>query len=96
MSQVYANGIRNIDLHFIIRKLAAPVIAVLLVSLCVPYVIATGVVPVIGMSKTLGVCMCSVYVLIYMENITGVCCFYDPAKGRSKRGGQTCLTFKNL
>lgn len=46
--QVYANGIRNIDLQFIIRKLAAPVISVLLLSLCVPYVIATGVVPTVG------------------------------------------------
>ncbi|MGH0142938.1 UNVERIFIED_CONTAM: hypothetical protein FKN15_030513 [Acipenser sinensis] len=48
--QVYANGIRNIDLHFIIQKLAAPVIAVLLLSLCVPYVIAVGIVPVIGVA----------------------------------------------
>lgn len=48
---MYANGIRNIDLHFIIRKLAAPVIAVLLLSLCVPYVIAVGIVPLIGMSQ---------------------------------------------
>lgn len=46
--QVYANGIRNIDLQFIIRKLAAPVISVLLLSLCVPYVIAAGVVPAVG------------------------------------------------
>lgn len=46
--QVYANGIRNIDLQFIIRKLAAPVISVLLLALCVPYVIAAGVVPAVG------------------------------------------------
>lgn len=46
--QVYANGIRNIDLHYIVRKLAAPVICVLLLSLCVPYVIASGVVPLLG------------------------------------------------
>lgn len=46
--QVYANGIRNIDLQFIIRRLAAPVISVLLLSLCVPYVIAAGVVPAVG------------------------------------------------
>ncbi|KAG5286205.1 hypothetical protein AALO_G00012190 [Alosa alosa] len=51
IEQVYANGIRNIDLHFIIRKLAAPVIAVLLVSLCVPYIIATGIVPLIGVKR---------------------------------------------
>uniref|UniRef100_A0A671K866 RING-type E3 ubiquitin transferase n=1 Tax=Sinocyclocheilus anshuiensis TaxID=1608454 RepID=A0A671K866_9TELE len=47
IEQVYANGIRNIDLHFIIRKLAAPVIAVLLLSLCIPYVIAVGIVPLL-------------------------------------------------
>uniref|UniRef100_A0AAZ3PV42 E3 ubiquitin-protein ligase MARCHF6 n=1 Tax=Oncorhynchus tshawytscha TaxID=74940 RepID=A0AAZ3PV42_ONCTS len=46
--QVYANGIRNIDLHFIIRKLAAPVICVLLLSLCVPYVISAGIVPIVA------------------------------------------------
>lgn len=51
IEQVYANGIRNIDLHFIIRKLAAPVIAVLLLSLCVPYVIASGIVPLVGVRQ---------------------------------------------
>ncbi|KAJ8376583.1 hypothetical protein SKAU_G00071630 [Synaphobranchus kaupii] len=50
IEQVYANGIRNIDLHFIIRKLATPVISVLLLSLCVPYVIAAAIVPVIGVT----------------------------------------------
>uniref|UniRef100_A0A8C1X094 RING-type E3 ubiquitin transferase n=1 Tax=Cyprinus carpio TaxID=7962 RepID=A0A8C1X094_CYPCA len=50
IEQVYANGIRNIDLHFIIRKLAAPVIAVLLLSLCIPYVIAVGIVPLLGVT----------------------------------------------
>eukprot|EP00061_Rhincodon_typus_P018558 g47773.t1 len=50
IEQVYANGIRNIDLHFIICKLAAPVIAVLLLSLCLPYVIAAGIVPLLGVT----------------------------------------------
>ncbi|XP_063308004.1 E3 ubiquitin-protein ligase MARCHF6 isoform X1 [Pelobates fuscus] len=50
IEQVYANGIRNIDLHFIIRKLAAPVISVLLLSLCIPYIIAAGIVPYIGVT----------------------------------------------
>ncbi|CAI5780229.1 E3 ubiquitin-protein ligase MARCH6 [Podarcis lilfordi] len=50
IEQVYANGIRNIDLHFIIRKLAAPVISVLLLSLCVPYIIASGIVPLLGVT----------------------------------------------
>uniref|UniRef100_A0A3B3RU22 E3 ubiquitin-protein ligase MARCHF6 n=1 Tax=Paramormyrops kingsleyae TaxID=1676925 RepID=A0A3B3RU22_9TELE len=50
IEQVYANGIRNMDLHFIIQKLAVPVISVLLLSLCVPYVIAAGIVPVMGVT----------------------------------------------
>uniref|UniRef100_A0A2K6RXG3 E3 ubiquitin-protein ligase MARCHF6 n=1 Tax=Rhinopithecus roxellana TaxID=61622 RepID=A0A2K6RXG3_RHIRO len=50
IEQVYANGIRNIDLHYIVRRLAAPVISVLLLSLCVPYVIASGVVPLLGVT----------------------------------------------
>ncbi|XP_062376758.1 E3 ubiquitin-protein ligase MARCHF6-like [Sardina pilchardus] len=50
IEQVYANGIRNIDLHFIIRKLAAPVISVLLLSLAVPYLIAVGITPLIGVT----------------------------------------------
>ncbi|XP_029445897.1 E3 ubiquitin-protein ligase MARCH6 [Rhinatrema bivittatum] len=51
IEQVYANGIRNIDLYYIIRKLAAPVISVLLLSLCVPYIIATGIVPLLGVTS---------------------------------------------
>ncbi|XP_058031208.1 E3 ubiquitin-protein ligase MARCHF6 isoform X2 [Ahaetulla prasina] len=50
IEQVYANGIRNIDLHFIIQKLAAPVISVLLLSLCVPYIVASGVTPLLGVT----------------------------------------------
>uniref|UniRef100_A0A3P9L7E1 E3 ubiquitin-protein ligase MARCHF6 n=1 Tax=Oryzias latipes TaxID=8090 RepID=A0A3P9L7E1_ORYLA len=57
IEQVYANGIRNIDLHFIIRKLAAPVISVLLLSLCVPYVIAAGVVPAVGVAPEMEILM---------------------------------------
>ncbi|CAN9503334.1 unnamed protein product [Ophioblennius macclurei] len=48
IEQVYANGIRNIDLHFIMRRLAAPLFSILLPSLCVPYTIAKGVVPLLG------------------------------------------------
>ncbi|XP_034015386.1 E3 ubiquitin-protein ligase MARCH6 [Thalassophryne amazonica] len=57
IEQVYANGIRNIDLQFIIRKLAAPVISVLLLSLCVPYVIAAGVVPAVGVAPEMEILM---------------------------------------
>uniref|UniRef100_A0A673AYF5 E3 ubiquitin-protein ligase MARCHF6 n=1 Tax=Sphaeramia orbicularis TaxID=375764 RepID=A0A673AYF5_9TELE len=57
IEQVYANGIRNIDLQFIIRKLAAPVISVLLLSLCVPYVIAAGIVPAVGVTPEMEILM---------------------------------------
>uniref|UniRef100_A0A8C6KSI6 E3 ubiquitin-protein ligase MARCHF6 n=1 Tax=Nothobranchius furzeri TaxID=105023 RepID=A0A8C6KSI6_NOTFU len=48
IEQVYANGIRNLDLHFIVRRLAAPVICVLLLSLCVPYTLSKGIAPLLG------------------------------------------------
>uniref|UniRef100_A0A667WZN7 E3 ubiquitin-protein ligase MARCHF6 n=1 Tax=Myripristis murdjan TaxID=586833 RepID=A0A667WZN7_9TELE len=51
IEQVYANGIRNIDLHFIVRKLAAPVICVLLLSLCLPYTISKSIVPLLGVQQ---------------------------------------------
>ncbi|KAK5888741.1 hypothetical protein CesoFtcFv8_014801 [Champsocephalus esox] len=50
IEQVYANGIRNIDLHFILRGLAAPVICVLLLSLSVPYTISIGITPLLGVT----------------------------------------------
>ncbi|XP_077414393.1 E3 ubiquitin-protein ligase MARCHF6-like isoform X2 [Vanacampus margaritifer] len=47
IEQVYANGIRNIDLHFIVRRLAAPVVCILLLALCVPYTISKGLTPLL-------------------------------------------------
>ncbi|XP_068604928.1 E3 ubiquitin-protein ligase MARCHF6-like [Brachionichthys hirsutus] len=51
IEQVYANGIRNIDLQFIVRGLAAPVICILLLSLCVPYAVSAGVAPLLGVQQ---------------------------------------------
>ncbi|XP_029687282.1 E3 ubiquitin-protein ligase MARCH6-like [Takifugu rubripes] len=48
IEQVYANGIRNIDLHFIVQSLAAPVICILLLALSVPYTISRGIAPLLG------------------------------------------------
>lgn len=46
--QVYNDGIRNINLRFILTKLCAPVIGVLGMSLSVPYVVARSIVPFLG------------------------------------------------
>ncbi|XP_061551298.1 E3 ubiquitin-protein ligase MARCHF6-like isoform X3 [Phycodurus eques] len=51
IEQVYANGIRNIDLHFIVRKLAAPVVCILLLALCVPYTISKGITPLLDVQS---------------------------------------------
>ncbi|XP_056289496.1 E3 ubiquitin-protein ligase MARCH6 [Pseudoliparis swirei] len=77
IEQVYANGIRNIDLQFIIRKLAAPVISVLLLSLCVPYVIATGVVPTVGVTPEMEILMQRrIYpVLLMVVSLIGILSF---------------------
>uniref|UniRef100_A0A8C5CK19 RING-type E3 ubiquitin transferase n=1 Tax=Gadus morhua TaxID=8049 RepID=A0A8C5CK19_GADMO len=55
IEQVYANGVRNIDLNFIVRRLAAPVICVLLLSLCLPYTISRGIVPLVGVEPDMQV-----------------------------------------
>lgn len=47
--QVYNDGIRNMNLRFILTKLCAPVIGVLGMSLSVPYVVARSIVPFLGM-----------------------------------------------
>jgi len=46
--QVYNDGLRNMNLKFILYKLCFPVIAVLGMSLSLPYVIARSVVPLLG------------------------------------------------
>lgn len=48
IEQVYNDGIRNINLRFILTKLCAPVIGVLGMSLSVPYVVARSIVPFLG------------------------------------------------
>lgn len=53
IEQVYANGIRNIDLVYIVRRLAAPVICVLLLSLCVPYTVSKGVTPLLAVQPAM-------------------------------------------
>lgn len=65
--QVYANGIRNIDLHFIVRRLAAPVICVLLLCLCLPYTVSKGVTPLLGMSLETSVSLRDVWIFLYLS-----------------------------
>ena len=48
LEQVYNDGIRNVNTVFILRKLAAPVVFTLLLSLAVPYFIAAGIIPIFG------------------------------------------------
>ncbi|XP_052816419.1 E3 ubiquitin-protein ligase MARCHF6-like isoform X3 [Mya arenaria] len=48
IEQVYNDGLRNMNLKFILYKLCVPVIAVLGMSLSVPYCIARTIVPLLG------------------------------------------------
>jgi hypothetical protein len=49
--QIYNNGIRNINLNFIIRELAAPCIAWLGLALAMPYVMSQSIVPLFSKSN---------------------------------------------
>lgn len=53
IERVYREGVRGMDLGFVMRELAAPVIVCLGLSLSVPYVVANGIVPLIVTSPQL-------------------------------------------
>ncbi|XP_064599110.1 E3 ubiquitin-protein ligase MARCHF6-like [Liolophura sinensis] len=48
MEQIYNDGLRNMNLRFILIKLCCPVIGVLGMALSVPYIIAKSIVPTLG------------------------------------------------
>uniref|UniRef100_H3CLH0 E3 ubiquitin-protein ligase MARCHF6 n=1 Tax=Tetraodon nigroviridis TaxID=99883 RepID=H3CLH0_TETNG len=48
IEQVYANGLRNMDLRVIVQGLAAPVVCILLLALSIPYTISKGITPLLG------------------------------------------------
>uniref|UniRef100_A0A336KFC9 RING-type E3 ubiquitin transferase n=1 Tax=Culicoides sonorensis TaxID=179676 RepID=A0A336KFC9_CULSO len=51
IEQAYRDGLRDIDLKFIIRELAAPVITVFGLCLAIPYVIAHSIMPIFFVSQ---------------------------------------------
>ncbi|KAG1665121.1 E3 ubiquitin-protein ligase MARCH6 [Nymphon striatum] len=50
LDQMYQNGLRQINLSFVIRKLIIPVVICLGLALSIPYVIASSLVPLFGVS----------------------------------------------
>ena len=50
IEEAYQNGIRNINIKFLITDLCMPIIAVLGLHLSVPYIIAKSFVPRLGES----------------------------------------------
>jgi E3 ubiquitin-protein ligase MARCH6 len=53
VEQVYHDGIHNLRLDFVLRRVAIPVITVLLLIICIPYIIAAGIIPAFGVSDSL-------------------------------------------
>ncbi|XP_033117228.1 E3 ubiquitin-protein ligase MARCH6-like [Anneissia japonica] len=51
LEQIYQDGFRNLNLTFISRNMLLPVVSSLLLSLTLPYVIAMGILPVLGFSE---------------------------------------------
>ncbi|XP_062500948.1 E3 ubiquitin-protein ligase MARCHF6-like isoform X2 [Corticium candelabrum] len=50
IEQMCHDGVQNIRLDLVIRHVAVPIISCLLLLLCVPYIIAVGLIPMIGVS----------------------------------------------
>ena len=69
--QIYNDGLRNMNLKFILYKLCFPVIGVLGMSLSVPYVVARSVVPALGkcLSVCLSVCLSSVCLSVSLSSV---------------------------
>ena len=49
LPQIYNQGLRNLDLWFVLRYLCMPVIGCLGMALAIPYIIARSFVPMMGM-----------------------------------------------
>ena len=47
--QVYQDGVRNLDLTFIFKNVAWPVITTLSLTIALPYITFLGIVPLTGM-----------------------------------------------
>ena len=48
-TQMYQAGVRNLNLTFVVKEIAWPVILVLSLCIAIPYVIFMGVFPLLGM-----------------------------------------------
>ena len=51
-TQMYQAGVRNLNLTFVVKEIAWPVILVLSLCIAIPYVIFMGVFPLLGMWLT--------------------------------------------
>ncbi|XP_071958271.1 E3 ubiquitin-protein ligase MARCHF6-like [Antedon mediterranea] len=51
LEQIYQDGFRNLNLSYIVKNMLLPVVATLLLSLTLPYVIAVGILPLLGFSE---------------------------------------------
>ncbi|XP_070576243.1 E3 ubiquitin-protein ligase MARCHF6-like [Ptychodera flava] len=77
MEQVYQDGFRNLNLKFIFRHLALPVVTSLLLALTVPYFFAAGIVPLLGFTDdTTHFIVRRIYpVLLMIVSVIGVVTF---------------------
>ena len=57
LDQVYQAGVRNLNLTFVVKKVAWPVILVLSLSIVIPYIIFMGVCHDLGIYMYLLVCI---------------------------------------
>lgn len=63
MLQVYNDGLRNMNLYYILNKLCLPVVCVLGMMLALPYIIAKSFLPALG-KNTLILCWKTVFQLL--------------------------------
>lgn len=104
IEQVYNDGIRNMNLRFILTKLCAPVVGILGMSLSLPYVVAKSFVPYLGFNfQTQNLVLrriypfllaCIVFVLFGMFQIRQFKRLYEHIKNDKYLVGQRLVNYE--
>ncbi|XP_060080284.1 E3 ubiquitin-protein ligase MARCHF6-like [Ylistrum balloti] len=104
IEQVYNDGIRNMNLRFILTKLCAPVIGILGMSLSLPYVVAKSFVPYLGFNFQIQnlvlrriyplLLACIVFVLFGMFQIRQFKRLYEHIKNDKYLVGQRLVNYE--
>jgi len=77
VDRAYRNGIMNMDVAFILKQIAYPIVTTLMLAICIPFVLTAGFLPLLGLQRELVVlCFRRIYPLsMFFVILIGVLVF---------------------